>query len=180
VSPLRAVSVEGAERPSPSSWAPSGISLHKNGVSSTQIVFIQNLSFIPEVQRKKACSGLTTTGTPNNPHLIYLSFYSLLMEELSQPSKGRTQNEKVVNVFLRLLSLFFFPPVMVIGFVIMILPLCMWENLPGAGHRDRKEFMATWWTRLKIHFLREHTTHRRAERSCFTDGGQDVLFSVRN
>ncbi len=129
---LRAVSPEAAERPSPSSWTPSGISPSNSGVSPTPFLIMQNLSFTPETLRQKASSGLTGTGTPETPHLFYLNFYlsPLLMEELSQPVEAELRGRKLPpNLVLR--SLFRFPLRWLrFGFVNPILPLCMWVTPP--------------------------------------------------
>lgn len=53
VSLLRAVSPEGTERPSPSTWMPSGISPSNIGVSPTPILIMPNLSFYPRDTEKE-------------------------------------------------------------------------------------------------------------------------------
>lgn len=58
----------------------------------TPFLIMQNLSFTPEAQRKKASSGLTGTGTRKTPHLFYLLL--LLMEELSQPVMPELRGRK--------------------------------------------------------------------------------------
>lgn len=80
---LRAVSPEGTERPSPSSWFPSG-------VAPSPSLIMQNLSFTPETQREKTSSRLTGTGTP---HFFYLEL--LLMEELRQPVMAQLRGRKL-------------------------------------------------------------------------------------
>lgn len=118
---LRAVSPEGTERPSPSSWFPSG-------VAPSPSLIMQNLSFTPETQREKTSSRLTGTGTP---HFFYLEL--LLMEELRQPVMAQLRRRKLPpNLVPR--SLFPFSLWWLrFGFVILILPLCMWATPPWSS-----------------------------------------------
>lgn len=105
------------------------------------------------------------------------------MEELSQSLKREEFAIKPRSECLFLL--------MVIGFVIFILPLCMWEHLPGAGRKDWKCLRPPGGRERKRLLLGEETESRAGEAInkleiqgilsfFFFIVGLKVLFSMRN
>lgn len=62
---LRAVSPEGTEKPSPSSWTPSGHSPSNNGVSPTPSLIMQNLSLPQRHREQRQAVGSQTLAHPS-------------------------------------------------------------------------------------------------------------------
>lgn len=180
---LRAASPEGTKRPSRSSWTPSDISPSNNEVSQTPFFIMQYLSFTPEEQRKRQAAGLQALA---HAPVLFELYLLLLRVELLQPVMAELRGRKLPpNLDLR--SLFPFSLSWLrFGFVNLILPLCMWVTLPWSrktdhalANKNRNESTAIYWMRERK-TLPEETTNSIQAIPCFTDGGSNVLFSMRN